>query len=268
MNNLKIASWNVNSIRTRQHQVKNWIIKDEPDLLALQETKVKDEEFPKNIFDEIGYGVIFHGQPSYNGVAIAYKKTSFENPTQILNNMPSFKDKQSRLNAGLFKHKKTGTPIRMICVYVPNGSEIGSEKFLYKLNWFKHLLDMIEEERKFFKKICILGDFNVAPTDLDVHDPEKWNDKILCSPEERTLFQELLEKDFFDSFRFIFETSKSFSWWDYRQASFRRNIGLRIDHIILSNSLKDNLIEAGISIEPRKLDKPSDHAPCWARIKF
>jgi exodeoxyribonuclease-3 len=248
--------------------VKDWLLDEQPDVLALQETKVKDEEFPENIFEEIGYGVIFYGQPSYNGVAIAYKKSSYETPTQILNNIPSHNDNQSRLNAGLFKHKTTGELIRIICIYVPNGSEIGSEKFSYKLNWFKSLLKMIEEEKKLFDKICILGDFNIAPNDIDVHDPEKWQDKILCSPAERLLFQQLLEKDFFDSFRFVYETSKSFSWWDYRQASFRRNIGLRIDHVILSNSLKSSLIEAGISTKPRKLEKPSDHAPCWVKLKL
>lgn len=234
----------------------------------MQETKVKDDEFPENIFEEIGYGVFFFGQPSYNGVAIAYKKSSLEKPTQLIKNIPEYDDQQSRLNAGLFKNKKSGRTIRVICVYVPNGSEIGSEKFSYKLNWLDSLLKLIDKEKQLFQNICILGDFNIAPSDLDVHDPEKWKGKILCSSEERLIFQNLLNKDFFDSFRFLDNVTKSFSWWDYRQASFRRNIGLRIDHILLSNSLKTNCIDAGISTEPRRLEKPSDHAPCWVELKL
>jgi len=258
----------VNSIRTRRDHIKSWVLAEKPDVLALQETKVKDEEFPTNIFTEIGYDVIFYGQPSYNGVAIAFKKSIFHQPTQIQKNIPNYYDNQTRLNAGLFEHKKSKKTIRIICVYVPNGSEIGSEKFTYKLNWFKSLIEMIEEEKMIYEKICILGDFNIAPSDIDVHDPKKWQDKILCSTDERLLFERLLEQDFFDSYRSIHEASKSFSWWDYRQASFRRNIGLRIDHILLSNSLKTSLTEAGISKGPRKLEKPSDHAPCWVKIKL
>lgn len=236
--------------------------------MALQETKVKDEDFPTSIFYEIGYDVIFYGQPSYNGVAIAFKQSIFHQPKLLEKNIPNFIDTQSRLNAGLFEHKKTSKSIRIICVYVPNGSEVGSEKFSYKLNWLESLIEMIEEEKKIHKKICILGDFNIAPDDIDVHDPEKWRGKILCSSEERLLFKKLLEKGFFDTYRFVHQTLKSFSWWDYRQASFRRNIGLRIDHILMSNSLKTSLIESGISTYPRKLEKPSDHAPCWITIKL
>ena len=234
----------------------------------MQETKVKDEDFPTSIFNEVGYNVIFYGQPSYNGVAIAYKQSIFQQPQLLLNNLPNFIDNQSRLSAGLFVHKITSKSIRVICVYVPNGSEVGSEKFSYKLNWLESLIDMIEEEKKIYNNLCVLGDFNIAPNDIDVHDPKKWQDKILCSHEERLLFKKLLKKDLFDSYRFIHETSKSFSWWDYRQASFRRNIGLRIDHILLSNTLKSSLTDAGISTDPRKLEKPSDHAPCWVEIKL
>ncbi len=234
--------------------------------MALQETKVRDEEFPVSFFDEIGYGVIFYGQPSYNGVAMAYRKSIFHNPTQITKNISGYKDNQTRLIAGMFEHKKLRKSIRVICVYVPNGSEIGSDKFAYKLGWLQSLVAFIEKEKKTFDKICLLGDFNIAPNDIDVHDPEKWKEKILCSSEERLLFQKILKIDFFDSFRDIHNATKSFSWWDYRQASFRRNIGLRIDHILLSACLKTNLVDAGISKEPRKLDKPSDHAPCWIKL--
>ncbi|OUW03835.1 MAG: exodeoxyribonuclease III [Betaproteobacteria bacterium TMED156] len=264
----KIACWNVNSIRSRKDHIIDWINQLAPDILALQETKVRDEDFPEKIFFEIGYGVIYFGQPSYNGVAIAYKKSSFQDPTNINKNIPELLDNQSRLISGLFTDKRTGSEIKIICIYVPNGSDIGTEKFFYKLNWLKYFLKFIKEEKREFSNICVLGDFNIAPSDIDVHDPAKWKNKILCSMEERSCFQDILEQDFFDSYRFHNQDSGSYSWWDYRQASFRRNLGLRIDHILLSETLKNSCVNSGISIKPRKLEKPSDHAPCWTEVNL
>ncbi len=265
---IKIASWNVNSIRSRIDHVIKWLSESKTDILALQETKVTDDLFPVNSFEEIGFGSIFFGQPSYNGVAILYNKKTIKSPKQIINNIPDFNDHQSRLIAATFENINSDNQIRIICIYVPNGSAVGSDKFVYKVDWLNSLFKMIKSEKTTFRKICILGDFNIAPHDIDVHDPEKWRDKILCSNQERNLFQKILDIGFFDSFRFKNESKKIFSWWDYRQGSFRKNYGLRIDHILFNSNLKKSLIDAGIEVEPRKYDKPSDHTACWARIEL
>ena len=265
---IKIASWNVNSIRSRIDHVNKWLSESKTDILALQETKVTDDLFPINTFEENGFGSIFFGQPAYNGVAILFNKKTIKSPKQIVNNILGFNDNQSRLISATFENINSANKIRVMCVYVPNGSVIGSDKFTYKLQWLNSLLKMIESEKAKFNKVCILGDFNIAPHDIDVHDPEKWKDKILCSVQERILFQKILDIGFFDSFRLKNESKKIFSWWDYRQGSFRKNYGLRIDHILFNSELKNSIIDAGIAIEPRKYYKPSDHTTCWTRIEF
>ena len=248
---MKIASWNVNGIRARIDHVVAWIEKNQPDVLALQETKVVDELFPYDAFKSLSYSVEAFGQKSYNGVANIIKNTSSETSKGIT----GFDDPQTRVIS------TTHEDIRVVNVYVPNGQAVGSEKFVYKLDWLEHLKKMLRDDFKKYPKMVVLGDFNIAPCDLDVHDPEKWKDKILCSAQERTMFEEILSLGFHDSFR-LFEKGAGFhSWWDYRTAAYTRDLGLRIDLLLISNKLKPLCEKSYIDEKPRWLEKPSDHTP-------
>ena len=248
---MKIASWNVNGIRARIDHVVAWIEDNQPDVLALQETKVVDELFPYAAFEALSYSVEAFGQKSYNGVANIIKNGSAETSKGI----SGFDDPQTRVIS------TTHEDIRVVNVYVPNGQAVGSEKFAYKLDWLEHLKKMLNDDLKKYPKMIVLGDFNIAPCDEDVHDPEKWRDKILCSAQERTMFEEILSMGFHDSFR-LFEKGAGFhSWWDYRTAGYTKELGLRIDLLLISNELKPLCIKSYIDEKPRWLEKPSDHTP-------
>ena len=248
---MKIASWNVNGIRARIDHVVAWIEENQPDVLALQETKVVDELFPYDAFESLSYSVEAFGQKSYNGVANIIKNASSETSKGIT----GFDDPQTRVIS------TTHEDIRVVNVYVPNGQAVGSEKFVYKLDWLERLKKMLRDDSKKYPKMVVLGDFNIAPCDLDVHDPEKWKDKILCSAQERTMFEEILSLGFHDSFR-LFEKGAGFhSWWDYRTAAYTRDLGLRIDLLLISNKLKPLCKKSYIDEKPRWLEKPSDHTP-------
>ena len=248
---MKIASWNVNGIRARIDHVVAWIEDNQPDVLALQETKVVDELFPYDAFEALSYSVEAFGQKSYNGVANIIKNGSAKTSKGII----GFDDPQTRVVS------TTHEDIRVVNVYVPNGQAVGSEKFAYKLDWLEHLKKMLNDDLKKYPKMVVLGDFNIAPCDEDVHDPEKWRDKILCSDQERTMFEQILSMGFHDSFR-LFEKGAGFhSWWDYRTAAYTKELGLRIDLLLVSDELKPLCKKSYIDEKPRWLEKPSDHTP-------
>ena len=247
----KIASWNVNSIRAREEHLKRWLSDNHVDILGLQETKVQNQNFPLDFVNQLGYQVFYSGQKSYNGVCILFKG----NAEFISDRIQGFSDEQKRVLAVEWKG------ILIINIYVPNGGEIGSEKFDYKMNWLGAFCLWIKELNKTFKKIIVLGDFNIAPTDLDVHDPVLWQDKTLCSKRERRFLKDLKELGLIETFRQIDEDTSAFTWWDYRGGSFRKNHGLRIDLILASANLIGHILDSSVDVTPRGWEKPSDHAP-------
>jgi len=250
----KIATWNVNSIRVRLNHVLRWLDLAQPDILALQETKLPDENFPAAEFQAAGYYACSNGQKTYNGVAILSRR-----PIDVLAmDFPGYNDPQRRVLAAACGD------IAVLNLYVPNGSEVGSEKYTYKLDWLRQLQIYIAGLVQAYPRCLPLGDFNIAPGVEDVHDPEEWRGKVLFSEPERAAFQELLEQGFADCFRLFPRNKPQFSWWDYRAAAFRRNRGLRIDHILASEALKAHCTACEIDVEPRRLQRPSDHAPVVA----
>ncbi|MGB1800138.1 MAG: exodeoxyribonuclease III [Gammaproteobacteria bacterium] len=254
----KIATWNVNSLKVRLPHVLQWLESEKPDVLALQETKSIDENFPVEEINNAGYQVSFIGQKTYNGVATICK-SSIET---IATSIPDYEDEQRRVLA-------TNTEgVTVLNLYIPNGSEIDSDKYRYKLEWFSKLHPFIKQLQKENDRLIILGDFNIAPEDQDVHNPEAWAGGILVSPAERDEFEKLLSHGMKDCFRLFDQEEKSFSWWDYRAAAFRRGRGLRIDHILASESLADSCRACYIDKEPRKLERPSDHTPVVAEFEF
>jgi exodeoxyribonuclease III len=250
---LKIASWNVNSIRVRLEHVLEWLDYAKPDVLGLQELKMPTEDFPLEAFAEVGYSTLVNGQKTYNGVALL-SRTEGLNP---LIDIPGFDDPQRRVLAATYGDT------RIVNLYVPNGQALDSDKYQYKLGWLKALNAWIREEAAQHEKLCVFGDFNIAPEDADVHDPEAWAGKILCSDAERAELAELTSLGLKDSFRLFDQPPESFSWWDYRMAGFRRNRGLRIDLILVSEAVANMATAGGIDKEPRALERPSDHAPVW-----
>ncbi len=253
---LKVATWNLNSLRTRLPQVLDWLIQEQPDLLALQETKMADPEFPVDSFREAGYQSYYCGQKTYNGVATLGKLAG----EVILTELPGFEDPQRRVLSVRYG------ALTVVNVYVPNGSEIGSDKYEYKLRWLKHLQAYIERLLHETAQVLLLGDFNIAPEDRDVHDPRAWEGKVLVSAPERASFQELLAEGLKDTFRLFEQGVGSFSWWDYRAGGFRRNHGLRIDLILASHPLAARCIACWIDKGPRRKAQPSDHAPVVAEF--
>ncbi len=248
---MKVASWNVNSIRVREQQVLDWLAAEQPDVLGLQEIKMPTESFPVEVFAEAGYQSLVHGQKTYNGVALLSRDAG----TDVHRALPNFADDQKRAIAATYN----GT--RVINLYVPNGKAVGDEKYAYKLNWLAALREWLAAEIGQHDNVVVMGDFNIAPDDRDVHDPEEWAGKILCSDAERAALQELLDLGLRDSFRLFDQEEKLFSWWDYRAAGFRRNRGLRIDLLLVSAALAGRCTASRIDREPRKLERPSDHAP-------
>jgi len=254
---ITIATWNVNSIRSRLDHLKLWLDKNNIDILCLQETKVQDADFPTQVFSEIGFQAEFTGQKSYNGVC-----TLFNNRAKLFcKELKGINDEQKRLIA-IAKDNSL-----FVNIYVPNGSSVGSEKFHYKLKWLDGFCNWITERCMEFENIFLLGDFNIAPDDLDVHDPDEWKDKILCTRVEREYIHKLKSIGFIDLFRYTNKKLKAFSWWDYRAASFRRNRGLRID-LILAYSKNQLSYDCWIDPDPRGWEKPSDHTPVLASIEF
>ena len=251
----KIATWNVNSIRVRLPQILDWIDKEQPDILTLQETKTPDEHFPKAEIEATGYHVVYSGEKTYNGVATLSKKT----PKEKITDFPNLDDPARRI-LGL-----TFDDLRILNVYVPNGSSIDSDKYIYKLNWLKSLNDYLTKQLITYSKLIILGDFNIAPADQDVYDPKAWEGQILVSEPERNALKTLLKTGLVDAFRlFDHDPKNAYSWWDYRFGAFRRNMGLRLDLILISQPLVDYCRSCEIDKSPRKLKQPSDHTPVVA----
>lgn len=275
---LRIAAWNVNSLKVRLPQVIKWLddqarTKKPIDALCLQELKLTDDKYPHRELQEAGYLSLAAGQKTYNGVAILLRRaalapmasdleTAFLKPVR---NIPGYADDQQRILAATVCFKGV-QPIRLVSAYFPNGQSPDSDKFVYKLNWLNALEGWLKDELTQNNRLALLGDFNIAPTDSDVHDPSKWIGQNLVSPPERKAFEQLTELGLYDSFRLFEQAPKSFSWWDYRMMGFRRNAGMRIDHILLSDALKNKCTASIIDKEPRTWEQPSDHAPVVAEI--
>jgi exodeoxyribonuclease III len=254
---MKIATWNVNSLRVRLPHLLDWLAANSPDAMCLQETKCEDATFPAGELAQAGYCSIHHGQRTYNGVAILARNAAGE----VCRGIPEFADEQSRVIAA----EVDG--ILIVSVYVPNGQSVGSDKYAYKLRWFEALAAWLEAELAKRPRIAVLGDFNVAPEDRDVHDPQAWAGQVLFSEPERSALRRLVDIGFVDSFRLFEQPEKSFSWWDYRMGAFRRNMGLRIDHVLLSPELARACRSCTIDAAPRRLERPSDHAPLMCEIE-
>ena len=253
---MKVATWNVNSMNVRLPHVKEWLQASGPDVLVLQEIKQVTEKFPGDELAELGYRSIANGQKTYNGVAVVSRSA----PAEPVLEFPGFEDPQRRVLA------TTIDGVRVVNLYIPNGSEVGSEKYDYKLRWLATLRDFLEDEIKHHEKLVVLGDFNIAPADEDVYDAEKWGDAILCSPREREALGKLLELGLTDVFRKFDQPERTFSWWDYRAAGFRRNAGLRIDLILTTDVLTEACTASYVDKEPRAWERPSDHAPVIAEF--
>ncbi|MDR1310446.1 MAG: exodeoxyribonuclease III [Burkholderiaceae bacterium] len=253
---MKIATWNVNSIRTRLSHVLRWLDTSQVDVLCLQETKILDAQFPRAVFEEAGYLSAYSGQKMYNGVAILSRHPMLE----VTSDNPFFPDEQRRILAA------TVAGIRLVCVYVPNGQSLESDKYAYKLNWLGAFCQWMAEECNTHTDVAILGDYNIAPEDRDVCEPEKWQGHVLASDAERTAFGRLTQMGFKDAFRLFHEEGAHYSWWDYRQRSFQRNAGLRLDHVLLSSPLAERCLSCTIDRTPRQWEKPSDHAPVIVEV--
>ncbi len=255
---MKIASWNVNSLNVRLQHVLDWLESDAPDVLALQETKMTDEAFPAEAIKEAGYQVVYSGQKTYNGVAILAKSA----PQDVITDISGLDDPQRRILAA------TVNDVRIIDLYVVNGSAPGTDKFAYKMHWLEQVTTFIEQQIAEYGDVVVLGDFNIAPDDRDVHDPIKWKDKILCTQEERSALNTILDLGLQDTFRLLHDDAGFYSWWDYRMNGFARNLGLRIDLVLCTDELSEALTSAYIDLEPRKKERPSDHTPVVAEFDW
>ena len=255
---MKISTWNVNSLKVRLPHVLDWLAKVQPDVLAIQETKVTDEKFPRLEINAAGYEVVFAGQKTYNGVALLSRSQGED----IVTDVPDLDDAQRRILGATID----GT--RILNLYVVNGSEVGSDKYAYKLEWLEKVTRYVQAQLAEHERLVVLGDFNITPEDRDVHDPQAWHEKILCSTPEREALRTMLQLGLCDTFRLFEQPEAAFSWWDYRAAAFRRNMGLRIDLILASNALSSACTSCHIDKEPRKWERPSDHTPVIAEFGF
>ena len=253
---MKLATWNVNSLKVRLPHVVDWLTSAQPDVLCLQETKLEDKNFPLSDIEALGYRSVISGQKTYNGVALISKTDAID----VVNAIPDFEDPQKRILAA------TIDGVRVICAYMPNGQSLDSDKYQYKLKWLAALHDWLTDEIKRHPKLALLGDYNIAPEDRDVHDPKAWEGNVLVSEPERAAFRALIALGMKDSYRLFEQPEKTFTWWDYRMMAFRRNMGLRIDHILLSDALVASCTSCSIDKAPRKLERPSDHAPVIAEL--
>ena len=255
---MKIASWNVNSLKVRLPQVLQWLESEKPDIIGLQETKLTDELFPRDEIEAAGYRVLFSGQKTYNGVALL----SREEATDPITDLPGLDDPQRRVLGA------TVNGVRFLNLYVPNGQEVGSDKYAYKLDWIEKLQAHVRAQLEIHENVVIVGDFNIAPEDRDVYDPAGWADSVLCSPPEREAFRRLLDAGLADAFRLFEQEEKIWSWWDYRMGAFRRDMGLRIDHILVSSALAKSCTACHVDRAPRTWERPSDHAPVVAEFSL
>lgn len=255
---MKAATWNVNSLRVRLPHVLKWLEHERPDVLALQETKIKDEEFPADTFERYGYTAVFSGQAAYNGVAILSRQP----PDAVVYGFGGgYADEQRRVIGA------TIGDVRLWSLYVPNGQNVDSDKYRYKLEWLAALRTLLAEELARYPSLLVVGDFNIAPGDRDVHNPSAWEGKIMCSPAERAALEAIGALGLHDTFRLFPQPEKVFSWWDYRAGAFRRNQGLRIDLALASEALSQRCIAARIDKEPRGWERPSDHVPVIAEFR-
>ena len=253
---LTLATWNVNSLKVRLPHLLDWLGAHAPDIVCLQETKLPDDRFPATELQAAGYRSVYTGQKTYNGVAILTRRDAAASDVQI--NLPNFPDEQKRLLAVSLDG------LRVVCAYVPNGQSVGSDKYEYKLKWLAALTDWLRGELARHEKLALAGDFNIAPEARDVHDPALWEGQVLFSEPERAAFRALLDLGLKDSFRLFEQPERSYTWWDYRNLAFRRKMGLRIDHILLSPALAAQCTACTIDVEPRRREQPSDHAPVIA----
>lgn len=254
---LKIATWNVNSLRVRLPQILDWLDARQPDILALQETKLPDIDFPATELAAAGYHVVFSGQKTYNGVALLSRSPA----TDMVTGLPGLDDPQRRVLGATIDR------LRVLNLYVPNGQAVGTDKYTYKLDWLDKLALYVQTQLAAHPWLVVLGDFNIAPEDRDVHDPQEWAGKIMCSEAERAAFQRLLDSGLKDAFRLFDQEQAVFSWWDYRAAAFRRNRGLRIDHILVNPDLAATCTACWVDRETRRRERPSDHAPVVAEFE-
>lgn len=257
---MKLATWNVNSLKVRLPQVLDWLQEAQPDFLGLQELKLDQDKFPIQAIEQAGYHAVWAGQKTYNGVAILSKTPARD----VVINVPGDEDPQRRLIAATYDTDLG--PLRFVDVYCPNGQSLESDKYQYKLGWFERLTDWLQHEMKTHDQLAIVGDYNIAPADEDVHDPKRWKDQVLVSEPERMAFRQLIDLGLSDAFRLFPQPEKSFSWWDYRLNAYKRNAGLRIDHLLLTKSLADRCQGCVIDKTPRENEQPSDHTPVVATI--
>lgn len=258
---MKVATWNVNSLRVRLDHVLAWLKENPVDVLGIQETKLTDENFPRDEILAAGYSVNYSGQPTYNGVALLTRLDSIGEASDVIIGNPMFEDEQQRLITG------TCNGLRVTCAYIPNGQDTESPKYQYKLAWLDALIQWLDSGAGAAGVPRVLvGDYNIAPADEDVHQPMAFKGKVLCSDPERERFERLIGLGMVDTFRMFEQAPKSFSWWDYRRQGFRRNAGLRIDHVLVDQSIQSRVIGCVIDKEPRTWDKPSDHTPVIAEI--
>lgn len=248
---MQIATWNINSLKVRLPQVLDWLTTTNCDLLALQELKIDNANFPEQVFKDLGYYCAFNGQKTYNGVAIISKLPLVD----IICDIPDYDDPQKRVITA------TIGDIKVICAYVVNGESVTSDKFIYKMDWLQALHKYVAGVMQKHDKVVLLGDFNIAPQDVDVCDPIAWKGSVLCSEQERVKWHQFLELGLYDSFRLFNQESQQYTWWDYRNFAFRRKLGLRIDHILISDVLRKSAINCVIDVNPRRNERPSDHTP-------
>ena len=262
-----IATWNVNSIRTRLSQITNWINEVNPDILCLQETKVIDDAFPLAHFEELGYEAIIHGQKSYNGVAII-SKYKIDN----VNKGFTYENEGENISIELNEQKRLISAdingLKIINVYVPNGSSIDSDKYHYKIKWLNHLSSFLDKQVKDDDLVCFVGDFNIAPSEIDIHSPQKYEGGIMASKREREALNNVLKERFIDSFRIFEKNTGHWSWWDYRNNAYELNKGWRIDHIYISKNLSSKLKSCVIERNQRENTQPSDHAPVLINLEI
>ncbi len=259
---MKIASWNVNSLNVRLPHVERWTETARPDVLALQETKLEDAKFPCAALERLGYACAFSGQKTYNGVAILSRAPLHD----VAHGIDGYDDPQRRVLSATVGEPGSPQALRVVNLYVVNGQSVGSEKYAYKLAWLERVATFLEAELQRHPRMVVLGDFNIAPDDRDVHDPVAWKEQVLCSTPERAALARITALGLFDSFRAFSGDSGHYSWWDYRQAAFRRNLGLRIDLILASEALRPACRAAAIDREPRTWERASDHTPVLLEI--
>ena len=257
---LTLATWNVNSLKVRLPHLLDWLATHRVDIVCLQETKLVDENFPVAALAEAGYAAAFAGQKTYNGVALLTRRDTTPEASDVVVALPGLEDPQKRLIGA------TVGEIRVVCAYFPNGQSVGSEKYDYKLRWIAALNAWLRAELARHPRLALAGDFNIAPEDRDVHDPEAWAGQVLFSEPEKQAFRDLVALGLVDSFRLFEQPERSYTWWDYRMQAFRRKMGLRIDHVLLSTALVPHCTACSIDVEPRRREQPSDHAPVIATL--